>query len=164
MDLLGGETLARLARSAKLHSFLEAKEYPRDSGRKLIDRLGGWMKQAEPLRGRKIIGYHKNWIYFTNRFGLEVVGYIEPKPGIPPTPRHVQEICDLIREQKIKVILSANYFDPEKPMTIAERTGATAVVVPLSTGGAPGAESYDQMVDLWITRIREAYGVVGGDE
>ena len=164
VDLLGGETLARLARSAKLHPFLEAKEYPRGSGRKLIDRLGGWMKQAEPLRGRKIIGYHKNWIYFTNRFGLDLVGYIEPKPGIPPTPRHVQEICDIIREQKIKVILSANYFDPEKPMTIAERTGATAVVVPLSTGGAPGAETYDQMVDLWINRLREAFGVVGGDE
>ena len=163
VDLLGGETLARLARSGKIHSFLEAKEYPRGSGRTLIDRLGGWMKRAEPLRDRKIIGYHKNWIYFTNRFGLDVMGYIEPKPGIPPTPRHVEEILDLIRDQKIEVILSANYFDPAKPMTIAERTGARAVVVPLSTGGEPGAETYDLLVDLWIDRLREAFGVAGGD-
>jgi ABC-type Zn uptake system ZnuABC Zn-binding protein ZnuA len=118
---------------------------------------------AEPLRGRKIIGYHKNWIYFTNRFGLEVAGYIEPKPGIPPTPRHVEKIIDLMRDQDIKVILSANYFDPAKPMTIAERTGARAVIVPLSTGGEAGVESYDQLVDLWINRLREAFGVTGDD-
>ena len=162
VDLLGGETLARLARSDKLHSFLESREYPKGSGRKLIDRLGGWLKAAEPLRGRKIIGYHKNWIYFTNRFGLEVAGYIEPKPGIPPTPRHVEVILDLIRDQDIRVILSANYFDPAKPMTIAERTGATAVVVPLSTGGEAGVDSYDLLVDTWIGRLREAFGVAGG--
>jgi ABC-type Zn uptake system ZnuABC Zn-binding protein ZnuA len=159
VDLLGGDTLARLARSDKLYSFLDSKEYPRGSGRHLIDRLGGWLKRTEPLRGRKIIGYHKNWIYFTSRFGLDVVGYIEPKPGIPPTPRHVEEILDLIREQDIKVILSANYFDPAKPMTIAERTGAKAVVVPLSTGGEPGTESYDLLVDLWIERLLDAFGV-----
>jgi len=161
VDLLGGETLARLARSGKLESFLGAKEYPRGSGLMLIERLGGWMKQAEPLRGRKIIGYHKNWIYFTNRFGLDVVGYVEPKPGIPPTPRHVEEILNLIREQDVKVILFANYFDPAKPMIIAERTGATAVVVPMSTGGEPGVESYDLLLDTWIGRLREAFGIEG---
>jgi ABC-type Zn uptake system ZnuABC Zn-binding protein ZnuA len=79
VDLLGGDTLARLAKGGKLLSFLEDREFPRGSGRKLVERLGGWMKAAEPLRGRRIIGYHKNWIYFATRFGLEIVGYIEPK-------------------------------------------------------------------------------------
>jgi ABC-type Zn uptake system ZnuABC Zn-binding protein ZnuA len=157
VDLMGGETLARLARSGKLRSFLEGKEFPRGSGHSLAERLGGWLKQAEPLRGRKLIGYHKNWIYFATRFGLDVIGYVEPKPGIPPTPRHVEAIIDLVRNQGIKVIFSANYFDPAKPEVIAERAGARVVVVPLSTGGEPGVDSYEDLIDTWIARLLAAY-------
>jgi len=156
VDLLGGDTLARLARSDKLWPFLESKEYPRGSGRKLSSRLGGWMKLAEPLRGRKIIGYHRNWTYFANRFGLDVVGHIEPKPGIPPTPRHVETVIGLIRDQGIAVILAANYFDSSKPRAIAERTGARVVVVPLYSGGEPGLDDYEKLVDAWIGRLVEA--------
>jgi len=157
VELLGGDTLARLARAGRLHAFLEGKEYPAGSGRTLADRMGGWMKQAEPLRGRKIIGYHKNWIYFTTRFGLDVVGYVETKPGIPPTPRHVESIIDLIRSRQIRVILSANYFDSAKPQAIADRTNARLVVVPLSTGGEEGIDSYEDLIDAWIRRLIEAF-------
>jgi len=157
VELLGGETLARLARGGRLHEFLEGKEYPAGSGRTLADRLGGWLGTAAPLRGRKIIGYHKNWAYFGNRFGLDFVGYIEPKPGIPPTPRHVETMIDLIRNQGIRVILSANYFDPAKPRAIADRTGARVVIVPLSTGGEPGVDSYETLIDTWITRLLTAF-------
>ena len=157
VDLLGGDTLARLARSGKLWSFLEGKEYPRGSGSTLIERLGGWLEQAEPLRGRRLIGYHKNWIYFANRFGLEIVGYVEPKPGIPPTPRHVEKIIDLIRDQGIRVILSANYFDPAKPQAIADRTGARVVGVPLYSEGEPGVDGYEELMDAWIERLVEAF-------
>jgi ABC-type Zn uptake system ZnuABC Zn-binding protein ZnuA len=157
VDLMGGDTLARLARTGRLHDFLEDKEYPAGSGRTLADRLGGWMKQAEPLRDRQIIGYHKNWIYFATRFGLDVVGYIEPKPGIPPTPRHVETMINLIRDQGIRVILSANYFDPLKPQAIADRTGARLVVVPLSTGGEPGVDTYEILIDTWISRLVAAF-------
>ncbi len=157
VDLLGGETLARLARSGRLHAFLEAKEYPADSGHVLAEKLGGWMRAAAPLWGRSLIGYHKNWIYFANRFGLTLAGYIEPKPGIPPTPRHVEAIIDLIRSQGIEVVLSANYFDPSKPEAIAARTGAHAVIVPLSTGGAPGVETYPELIDIWIRSLVDAF-------
>jgi len=157
VDLLGGDTLARLARSGSLHDFLASKEYPRGSGRTLADRLGGWLQQAEPLQGRKLIGYHKNWVYFANRFGLQMVGYVEPKPGIPPTPRHVEEIIDLIQDQGIQVILSANYFAPSKPNAIAERTGARVVRVPLCTTGEPGIDSYEDLIDIWISRLIQAY-------
>ncbi len=157
VDLLGGETLARLAKGGKLWSFLEGKEYPRGSGRTLAERLGGWLKEAEPLRGRKIIGYHKNWIYFGTRFGLEFVGYIEPKPGIPPTPRHVETMINLIRNQGIKVILSANYFDPAKPQVIADRTGALVVIVPLGSGGEAGIDGYEDLIDTWLSRLLAAF-------
>jgi ABC-type Zn uptake system ZnuABC Zn-binding protein ZnuA len=162
VDLLGGETLARLEQGGKLRDFLEGKEYPRGSGRTLAGRLGGLLKRAEPLRGRRIIGYHKSWIYFAARFGLEEVGYIEPKPGIPPTPRHVETLIGLIRDQGIRVILAANYFDPSKPQVIAERTGAIVVTAPLSTGGEPGLEEYDALVTAWIDRLIAAFAAAGG--
>jgi ABC-type Zn uptake system ZnuABC Zn-binding protein ZnuA len=156
VDLLGGETLARLARAGKLWTFLESKEYPRGSGRTLVSRLGGWMKQSEPLRGQRIIGYHKNWPYFANRFGVVVVGHIEPKPGIPPTPRHVETVIKLIRSEGIEVILAANYFDSSKPNAIAARTGARFVTVPLFSEGEPGVDNYMQLVDTWIGRLVDA--------
>lgn len=161
VDLLGGDTLARLARSGKLWTFLEDKEYPRGSGRKLASRLGGWLGQAAPLRGRQLIGYHKNWIYLGQRFGLEIAGYVEPKPGIPPTPRHVESIIEMIRDRGIEVILAANYFDPAKPQAIADRTGARVVTVPLYSGGEPGIAGYEQLVDAWIGRLVEAFEEVG---
>ena len=159
VDLLGGVTLARLAQGGKLLSFLEGREYPRGSGEYLIERLGGWLEQAEPLRGRKIIGYHRNWIYFAERFGLTVAGHVETKPGIPPTPRHVETLIDLIRSEDIRVIFSANYFDPAKPEIIAVRTGAEVVVVPMSTGGEPGVDGYEELIDSWISRLRTAFSV-----
>lgn len=157
VDLLGGDTLARLARSGRLQAFLSGKEYPRGSGRKLSSRLGGWMKRAEPLRGRSIIGYHKNWVYFAHRFGLDVVGHVEPKPGIPPTPRHVEKIIDLIQNQGINVILTANYFDPAKPQGIAERTGARVVIVPMYSEGESGVDDYETLIDTWIGRLLAAF-------
>lgn len=162
VDLLGGDTLARLTLSGKLRAFLEGKEYPSGSGSTLADRLGGWLKQTEAIRGRQLIGYHKNWIYFTNRFGLDMVGYVEPKPGIPPTPRHVETIMELIRNQGIEVILSANYFNPEKPKAIANRTGATVVTVPLYSEGEEGIDGYEELVDAWIERLVRAFEATGG--
>jgi zinc/manganese transport system substrate-binding protein len=155
VDLLGSDTLARLARSGKLQDFLDSKEYPAGSGRTLADRLGGWLKLAAPIRGRQLIGYHKNWIYFANRFGLDLVGYVEPKPGIPPTPRHVETIMELIRVQGIKVILSANYFNPQK-------TKAIVVTVPLYSGGEEGVDDYEDLLDTWIGRLVNAFKTTGG--
>ncbi len=162
VDLLGGDTLARLALSGKLQTFLEGKEYPSGSGSTLADRLGGWLKQTEPIRGRQLIGYHKNWIYFTNRFGLDMVGYVEPKPGIPPTPRHVETIMELIRDQGIDVILSANYFNPQKTKAIGDRTGATVVTVPLYSQGEAGIEGYEDLIDAWIERLVSAFEATEG--
>ena len=158
VGLLGGETLANLSRNRKLWSYLGGKEYPRGSGRMLLDRLGGWLKKAEPLRGRKIIGYHKNWIYLAEFLDLDIRGYIEPKPGIPPTPRHVEEVMRLIRNEEIKVILAASYFDPVKPESIAKRTGASAVIVPMGSGTA-GIEGYDALVEFWIESLLGGFGV-----
>jgi zinc/manganese transport system substrate-binding protein len=149
VEMLGAETLDPLARSGRLVSFLEE--------RGLEGEIGGWLAEAMSFRGRKLVCYHKNWIYFTTLFGLETAGFVETKPGIPPTARHVAELIERIETDKIGVLLAANYFERRKPELIAERTGIVAVVVPMSVGGEPGVDSYFDLVDLWIARLRAAF-------
>jgi len=153
--ILGGKTLERLALSGNLISFLENKEL---RGERLVDKLGGWMKDLLPLRGRKLVTYHKNWIYFTRLFGLEVVGEVEPKPSIPPSPRDVEKLIRTMDRLDVKVVLAANYYDEDKVERICEAVGAVATVVPISVNGAPGVEDYFRLVDGWVSRLKSSYG------
>lgn len=153
VEMLGGETLCRLAEQDKLIPFLEEQKF---KGKPLIQYLGGWMKKMLPLRGTPIVTYHKNWIYFVKLFHLEEAATIEPKPGIPPSLKHVTNLINMMRERDIRIILAANYFDQQKVRTIADRTGAKAVIVPLYVGGAPGVDDYFKLVDYWTDRLIEA--------
>ncbi len=150
LPLLGSDTLTRLAESGNLVSFLSSRTI---KGRPMLDMLGGWMKQAMPLRGRRIVTYHKNWIYFARVFGIEVVGEVEPKPSIPPSPKHVEDLIRLMKDQKIPVIMAANYFDEDKVRQVAGNVGAMPVIVPMHVGGVPGVNDYFELVDLWIGRL-----------
>jgi ABC-type Zn uptake system ZnuABC Zn-binding protein ZnuA len=154
LELLGAETLDPLARNGRLVPFLEEQG--------MLDELGGWLGGALPLRGQKLVCYHKNWIYFTTLFGLTVIDYVEPKPGIPPTARHVAELVQRIDDEEVRVLLTANYFERRKPELIAERTGIVPVVVPMYVQGEPGVETYFDLVDLWVGRLKDAFGVSGG--
>ena len=147
------DSLDPLARSGRLVPFLEEH--------RMLEELGGWLGDAMPLRGQKLVCYHKNWIYFTTLFGLRVVDYVEPKPGIPPTARHVAELVQRIEDEEIRVLLTANYFERRKPELIAERTGIVPVVVPMYVRGEPGVETYFDLVDLWVGRLKDAFGVSG---
>ena len=153
VKLLGGPTLCGLTKKGKLIEFLENNKY---QGKPLIEKMEGWMKKTLPLRGMPIVVYHKNWTYLMELFGLEEAGTIESKPGIPPSPKHVTKLVTMMRERKIRIILAANYFDEHKVRTVATRTGAKAVVVPLFVGGAPGAEDYFKLVDYWVDRLLKA--------
>ncbi len=155
VELLGMETLNPLAARGRLIPFLE------EHG--LMDRLGGWLAEGLVFRDRKIVCYHKSWVYFTTLFGLRVAAHVEPKPGIPPTARHVAELIRRIREERIRVLLAANYFERRKPELIAERTGIVPVIVPLSVGGEPGVDTYFDLVDTWVTRLSEAFAGPEGD-
>lgn len=153
VEMLGGETLCSLAEQGKLISFLEEQNF---EGRPLIEYLGGWMKKMLPLRGTPIVTYHKNWIYFVKLFSLEEAGTVEPKPGIPPSPKHVTGLINLMKERNIGIILAANYFDEQKIKTVADRTNAEAVIVPLYVGGADGTQDYFKLVDFWIDGLLKA--------
>jgi ABC-type Zn uptake system ZnuABC Zn-binding protein ZnuA len=149
VEILGVDVLDDLAVNGRLVPFLEERGY--------ADQIGGWLAKTMPLRGRKLVCYHKNWIYFTTLFGLEVVGYVETKPGIPPTARHVAELIQRIEDQDVGVLLAANYFERRKPELIAERTGIIPVVVPMSVGGEEGVATYFDLVDLWVGRLKDAF-------
>ncbi len=126
--LLGREALDGLASQGRLVEFLREQ---RLEGRPLVERLGGWLGRGLDFRGARIVTYHKNWVYFATLFGLEVVDYVERKPGIPPSARHVHELLETIRRLDIRVLLAASYFSRQQVETIAERAGCQAVVVPL---------------------------------
>jgi ABC-type Zn uptake system ZnuABC Zn-binding protein ZnuA len=95
-------------------------------------------------------------VYFVSLFGLEEAGTVEPRPGIPPSPRHVTSLISLMKEKNIRIILAANYFDEQKIRTVASRTNAEAVIVPLYVGGAAGIDSYFELVDYWVDELIKA--------
>ena len=144
-----------LLNTDKLYDFLGQKNY---QGKPLIDRLGGWLKQGQVFRGREMACYHKEWAYFSNRFKVTCAEYIEAKPGIPPTPGHVQEVIASMKERKIPVLFASNYFDRNQIQQVAARTGAKAVIVPENTGGAPGVTTYFDLMNTWITGLAAGFG------
>lgn len=153
VGLLGGEVLEGLAQRGNLISFLEGREH---EGAPLVDKLGGWLGRGRVFRGQKIVVYHTNWTYFTDLFGLDVAETVERKPGIPPSARHVHDLVEAIAEQGIRVLLASNYFSEEQIQTIAERTGSTAVVVPLGPMTI-GEDAYFELIDLWVSKLDEAF-------
>lgn len=155
VELLDGPTLEQLAMNGTLFDFLESNEY---EGRALVESLGGWLQQGMPMRGRNIICYHVNWSYFEERFGVECADYVETKPGISPTPRHVARLIDLMRTQNISVVLAANYFDPGRVENVANRGDAQAVIVPMQTNPRAGTSSYFELVDVWMSELVAAVG------
>jgi ABC-type Zn uptake system ZnuABC Zn-binding protein ZnuA len=153
VELLGADVLDSLARQGKLIDFLSAQEY---EGASLIERLGGWMGKGLVFRGQQLVAYHKNWIYFTDLFGLEVAGYVERKPGIPPSARHVHHLLNLIKDSEIQVLWASSYFSQEKVQSIAERAGCQAIIVSLGPMTVT-ADSYFELIDTWIDDLAGAF-------
>jgi ABC-type Zn uptake system ZnuABC Zn-binding protein ZnuA len=147
-------TAFTLLRNGQLDGFLAKTVF---QGAPLATRLGGWLKKSAPLRGQAMVCYHKEWAYFTARFGITCAEFIETKPGIPPTPGHVRDVIALMREKKIKALFASNYFSRAQITLVAERTGASPVIVPENTSGAPGVDTYFQLVDTWLNALLAVY-------
>jgi len=143
-----GQSLTRKAQDGTLFAYLEEK--------KLADRLGGWLKKAAPLRGQKIVEYHKSWIYLAKLLDMEIVGSIQPKPGIEPGPRHLEELRGLIKAKGVRILLVDNFYNVDLARSIAEATGAKAVVVPSQPTGEKDTETFFKFVDHVIDRMLEA--------
>jgi ABC-type Zn uptake system ZnuABC Zn-binding protein ZnuA len=116
-----------------------------------------WMAEMAPFRGAKIVTYHNSWPNFAKHFGINVVGYVEPKPGVPPSPTHTLELINLMKAQNVKVIAMEPYFDSKTPQSIAERIGGRVVVLYPSVGGAKsGTDDYIHRIDTDISLLTRA--------
>jgi len=121
--------------------------------KQLAHEITGWINRAKPLRGVHVITYHESWTYFANRFGLDVVGTIEPKPGIPPTPKHTQWLIETAQKQHVKFIMVEPYYNHAVADQVAKASGAKVVIVPPSVGGASGADNYFTLFDTILNLL-----------
>jgi len=122
----------------------------------LAAKKAQWKESARALAGMKIVTYHNSWPYFSRAFGLDVEAFVEPLPGIEPTPSHTAKVIDLMKAQGIRVIGVEPYFSKRTPDTIARAAGAMVVELPPSVGGAPGADDYFSLFDVLIERLAKA--------
>lgn len=120
---------------------------------KIDKALVEWQKKAAKISNKKLVTYHRSWSYFAKRFGFEVMGQIEDKPGIPPTPKHRDEIIALMKEAKIKTILAELFYDHAPSEYISKRTGAKIVQVPIDVGAVPEAKDYFSLITYIIDRL-----------
>ncbi len=122
-------------------------------------KLIQWQKTLEPFRGREVVAYHNSWLYFGARFGLKIELFLEPKPGVPPTPTHLAEVITRMREDKVHVIIVDPYLNRRTAETVAARTGATVVDVSQFPGGVKGTEGgYIALLDYLVNAIARALG------
>lgn len=116
-----------------------------------------WLTEMAPFRGAKIVTYHNSWPNFVKHFGLNVVGYVEPKPGVPPSPSHTLELINMMKSDGVKVIAMEPYFDTKTPVSIADRVGGQVVVLYPSVGGAKaGSDDYIELMDSNIATLIRA--------
>ena len=119
-----------------------------------------WLGIMAPFKGTKVVTYHRSFPNFAERFGLEIVGYVEPRAGIPPTPQHTLDLIGEMKRLNIKLVLVEPYFDLKTPNAIARATGAEVLVMPPSVGGVKDASDYialfDYNINLLVTTVRKA--------
>ncbi len=112
-----------------------------------------------PYKGVKVATYHRSYTNFAERFGLDVIGYVEPRPGIPPSPQHTLDLINEMRRQNVKLVLVEPYFDLKTPNAIGRQTGARVLVLPPSVGGTKETTDYvklfDYNIDLLVKAIKE---------
>jgi zinc/manganese transport system substrate-binding protein len=109
-----------------------------------------WDAAMAPYKGTKIVTYHRSWPNFMERFGLEVMGYVEPKPGIPPSPSHTVDLIGEMKRQGAKLIVVEPYFDLRTPQAIANQAGGKVLVLAPSVGGSKEAGDYLKLFDYDI--------------
>ena len=124
----------------------------------LQQRISQWERRAKDLRGRRVVTYHKNLEYLASWLGLTVADYIEDKPGVPPSPRHIAELVEQMKREGIAVLLYANFQDAAAPERVATQANARAVVLPISVGGEEGVATYTDLFESILSRLEKGFG------
>lgn len=143
-----GDILSRRAMNDELDSWLQSKG--------LSAQLGGWMKKAATLRGKKIVTYHKTYVYFAVRFGLQIAGELEDKPGIPPPPQRRDAVVEMINREKVNIILNDNFYSRDAADYVASKTGAKVIVTYIDVGASEEVDTYEKLITNLIEQIATA--------
>jgi ABC-type Zn uptake system ZnuABC Zn-binding protein ZnuA len=120
-------------------------------------KLKEWTMKMAPYKGVKIIAYHNEWCYFEQRFGLEIVDFLEPKPGIPPTPTQLVKIISEVKSNSIKVIISSPYFTTSSSEVVSKQTGARTIVLGTSVGAFDSIKDYFDLFDYDIDKLIQGF-------
>ncbi len=127
-----------------------------------IDRkLQEWQEKMKPYRGAKIVAYHDSWPYFEERFGVHIVTFIEPKPGIPPTPKHLVKVIKTMRQNDAHVIIISPYYNKKSSELVASKTDGIVVELASSVGSFPEVKTYFDLFDYNIHKLIEAFQKAG---
>jgi zinc/manganese transport system substrate-binding protein len=125
-------------------------------------KITEWEKEAAPLRDVKFISYHEEWSYFARRFGMDYFGTVELRPGIDPTPRHIEDLIAGMKAEHVLIVIREPQFPERVPRRIAEATGATMIMLPIMPGGVPQTDTYIKMMDYIIqTMVAAVQGSSG---
>lgn len=121
----------------------------------LAELMGGWRATLATHRGARIVTFHKTWVHLADRFGLEVIAELEPKPGIPPTGAHLARVGEQMDEAGAKVIFQANLYPRRAADRVARQTGARVVLAPLHVGGVEEADDYFSLMDTIVAKLAD---------
>jgi zinc/manganese transport system substrate-binding protein len=123
-------------------------------------KMATWQKLLAPFNGQQVVAYHNTWPYFGRRFGLKMDLFLEPKPGIPPTPASLAEVIARMKADHLRVIIVEPYQNRKTADTVAAETGATVLPVSQYPGGVKGTD--DGYVELIDYLVRAMAGGLGG--
>jgi ABC-type Zn uptake system ZnuABC Zn-binding protein ZnuA len=150
--ILAGLVRARPGQAATFRANLDAYV------RRVDEALGRWQARLAPFAGAQVISFHNSWPYFARRFGIEVVDFMEPRPGVSPTPTHIAALTERLKGGQVKAILMESYFDDRVPAMLARTTGVPLVKVPVLVGAAPGVDDQLALFDTITTSLAAALG------
>jgi ABC-type Zn uptake system ZnuABC Zn-binding protein ZnuA len=156
---LVGEVLAKkydIERLALLQDQGRLGSYLKQQGDDTL--LGGWLGAMRPHAGTKAVDEHALWPYFARRFGIEVIGHMEPLPGVPPTTKHLGELIERMRAEKVSLVLTSVFYDPRHARFVAEQTGARVVNMAHQVGAREGTDDYVRMFDYNVRQLVAALG------
>ncbi len=145
----GVEKLARLQERGKFRAFLERQGE--------LELLGGWLGETSSHYGVLAVADHNMWPYFARRFGIRIVGHLEPKPGIPPSTKHLRELVAMMKADNVNLVLTSVFYDPRHARFIEENTGATLLAMAHQAGARKGTEGYLEMVDYNVRQVVQAF-------
>lgn len=153
VKILGASMLDRLQRTGRLRAFLGEQQF---QGKPLREKAGGWLRRSLDLGDLSIITYHQSWTYFAQSFDVKVVGTIEEKPGIPPSPSHLEELQRVAAAHGTRVVECAPFYPLSRAEGVAEQIGGVAVQLPTQPGEAEEATDVFRMFDVIFTRLEQA--------